>query len=107
MNEHAASYKEAFGRKLTQKAVLGFIGQIVKAHPFLKSYLFKKLGKDIFSIGADIARGIIRRCLDVDKLVLPIHDGFVVAESDKEFLRSAMEASWKEFFDTDIGIDEE
>jgi hypothetical protein len=69
--------------------------------------LFKKLGKDIFAIDADIARRIIRRCLDVDKLVLPIHDGFVVAESDKEFLRSAMESSWKDLFDTDIGIEEE
>ena len=69
--------------------------------------MFKKLGKDIFAIDADIARGIIRRCLDANKLALPIHDGFVVAESDKEFLRSAMEASWKDLFDTDIGIDEE
>lgn len=107
LNEHAVGYKEAFGRKLTQKAVLGFIDKIVQVHPFLKKYLFKKLGKDIFAIDADIARGIIRRCLDANKLVLPIHDGFVVAASDKDFLRSAMEASWKEFFDTDIGIDEE
>lgn len=107
LNEHASSYREAFGRKLTQKAVLGFIDKIVQTHPFLKTYLFKKLGKDIFAIDADIARGIIRRCLDADKLVLPIHDGFVVAQSDKDFLRSAMEASWKDFFDTDIGIDEE
>lgn len=107
LKDHAASFKEAFGKKLTQKDVLGFIDKIVKTHPFLEAYLFKKLGKDIFAIDADIARGIIRRCLDANKLALPIHDGFVVAESDKEFLRSAMEASWKDLFDTDIGIDEE
>lgn len=106
-SKEGESFRHAFGRPLLDVELKRCITDVEQAHPFLKTYLFKKLGKSIFAIDADIARGVLRRFLDAKKVVLPIHDGFVAAQSDREFLRSAMESSWKDEFPTVIGIAEE
>ena len=107
LNEHASDFKEAFGRSLTRRGVLNVIDALLERYAFLQPCLFKGLGKTIFAIDAEIARGVIRECLDANIPVLPIHDGFVVARSYRGFLNCAMQAGWGDCFTTTIGIDEE
>lgn len=83
------------------------IAALLKRHPFLKNVFFKRVGKEIFMEDASIARAILQRFLDADKIVLPIHDGFVAQVGDKNFLRQAMEDAWRDRFGTTIAIDEE
>lgn len=83
------------------------IAALLKRHPFLQNVFFKSIGKDIFMEDAAIARDIMERFLDVGRVVLPIHDGFVAQMDDKDFLRKAMEDAWYDRFGTTIGIDEE
>jgi hypothetical protein len=77
---------------------------ILAHHPFLKDYAVKGIGKDLFMYDAEIARQIIQTFLDAGKVVLPIHDGFVVKRSDEDLLRETMGRVWFEMFGTTIPI---
>lgn len=56
---------------------------------------------------AEIARNIIQKFLDVDKVILPIHDGFIAKQSDESFLESTMKQVWFDKFGTNIPIKRE
>ena len=61
----------------------------------------------VFKNDAKITRMIMTIFLDNDKTVLPIHDGFIVVESDCDFLHKAREDVWFESFGTSIEIKKE
>lgn len=101
-------YKEEFLLNsvvtLTDATILGFFGEIFLTYPFLRKYAFKGLGKMFFFHDSEIARTIMKTFIDLNKVVLPIHDGFIAKEEDSELLRKAMEDAWAEKFGTMIGI---
>ena len=92
---------------LTDATILGFLGEILQTYPFLRKYAFKGYGKMFFFHDSEIARAIMKTFIDLNKVVLPIHDGFIAKEEDSELLRRAMEDAWAEKFGTMIGIKEE
>ena len=69
--------------------------------------MFLDGGLLVFKKDAKIARMIMTIFLDNDKAILPIHDGFIVVESDYDFLHKAMEDVWLESFGTTIEIKQE
>ena len=73
-------------------------------HPFLKKYAMKGMGKQLFMYDAGIARKITQTFLDANKVVLPIHDGFIVKVSDKDLLYQTMKSIWYECFHTTIPV---
>lgn len=77
---------------------------ILAHHPFLEKYAMKGVGKDLFMHDAEIARQIIQTFLDQGKVVLSIHDGFIVKKSDEQLLRDTMQRVWFENFGTTIPI---
>jgi len=93
--------------KLTD-AWLGQIAEnIIRHHPFLKDHMFNNKGKCLFMMDADIAREITHTFLQNNKVVLPIHDGFIAAKEDRDFLEETMQSVWKNKFGTSITIKEE
>lgn len=90
--------------RLTDAFLKTVLNQVLAKHPFLEKYAMKGIGKDLFMHDAEIARQIIQTFLDAGKVVLPIHDGFVVKQSDKDLLRETMERVWFEMFGTTIPI---
>lgn len=98
---------ELYGLPFKKDVFHSIINALTTKYPFLDRVFFKGIGKDIFMDDANIARDIIARFLDAEKVVLPIHDGFVVQESDRDFLRQTMNGAWKARFATDIMVDEE
>jgi hypothetical protein len=93
-----------FGLKMTNLTIQSFIDEILRVHPFLRKYAFKGLGKVFFFHDSEIARMIMKTFIDLNKVVLPIHDGFVVAEEDRQLLDQTMASAWFEKFGTQIGI---
>lgn len=69
--------------------------------------MFLDGGLIVFKKDAKIARMIMTIFLDNDKAILPIHDGFIVAKGDYDFLLKTMEAVWYERFGTTIEIKQE
>lgn len=90
--------------RLTNLLIDQIIAAVLTAHPFLAKHAFTGIGKEIFMIDSEIARKIIQTFLDADKVVLPIHDGFIVKERDKDFLRETMKRIWFGRFQTTIPI---
>jgi hypothetical protein len=90
--------------RLTDAFLKTVLNQVFAKHPFLEKYAMKGIGKDIFMCDAEIARQIIQTFLDAGKVVLPIHDGFVVKRSDEDLLRETMGRVWFEMFGTTIPI---
>ena len=60
-----------------------------------------------FSHDSEIARSIMKAFIALNKVVLPIHDGFVVAEEDCDLLHQTMSDAWSEKFGTKICIKKE
>jgi hypothetical protein len=89
---------------LTDKSLEPIIDAVLNALPYLEPYVLQGKGKHLFMHDAEIARQIIHTFLDAGKVVLPIHDGFVVKRSDREFLWETMERVWFEMFGTTIPI---
>jgi hypothetical protein len=80
---------------------------IFAKHPFLEKHAYQGNGKHLFMRDAAIARGIIQIFLDHGKIVLPIHDGFVVKKTDQALLYDAMDKVWFDAFGTAIPIEVE
>lgn len=106
-NEFAEQFATEYRLPFNKDIFNAIVDALTDRHPFLQDVFYHGCGKDIFMHDADIARDIIRRFLDVDRLVLPIHDGFVAQQDDKDFLEAAMRASWSDRFSTTIAIDQE
>lgn len=98
---------DGFPVRLTNEFFDQVVAQLVYHYPFLEQYLLRNHGHDFFAEDADVARNIIRVFLDNDKVVLPIHDGFMVAVSDRDFLHQTMHNVWRDKFGTTIQIKEE
>ncbi|WP_146636315.1 hypothetical protein [Nioella nitratireducens] len=98
---------DGFPVRLTNEFFDQVVAQLVYHYPFLEQYLLRSHGHDFFAEDADVARNIIRVFLEKDKVVLPIHDGFMVAVSDRDFLHETMHNVWRDKFGTTIQIKEE
>lgn len=92
------------GLSLTNVFLASVIENILRYHPFLEKYANTGKGKYLFMHDAEIARGIIQTFLDHGKVVLPIHDGFIVTICDQDFLKETMYNIWFEKFQTTIPI---
>ena len=97
----------SFPVRLTNEFFDQVVTHLVYNYPFLEQYLLKNHGHDFFAEDAEIARSIIQKFLDHDKVVLPIHDGFMVAVSDRDLLHETMHKVWRDRFGTVIQIKEE
>lgn len=95
------------GVTLTNLTIEAFYLSIVSHYPFLTKYAFKGLGKMFFYHDSEIARSIMQVFIALNKVVLPIHDGFIVAEEDFQLLHRTMSDAWSEKFGTDIYIKKE
>ncbi|WP_146193291.1 hypothetical protein [Salibaculum griseiflavum] len=81
--------------------------RILRSYPFLEEHIMDGQGTLLFKKDAEIARHLIEMALDENKVILPIHDGFIMQEGDKEFLREAMKDVWSQNYSTTIAIKSE
>ncbi len=88
-------------------AIAEIFEKILNKYPFLREHSFKGQGLTLFKHDAAVARNIMRRFLLADKVVLPIHDGFIVKQDDVDFLYDAMINAWDDRFSTKIEIKDE
>jgi len=95
------------GVTLTNLTIEAFYRIIILHYPFLRKYAFNGLGKMFFYHDSEIARSILKAFIALNKVVLPIHDGFIVAEEDGELLHRTMSDAWSEKFGTNIYIKKE
>lgn len=98
---------EIFQHSLPEQFLNHFYKCLIEKYPFLEDFFFKGVGMNLFKEDATIALEIIERFVDARKVVLPIHDGFMAADTDEEFLRSVMNDVWKQRYGTTIMIKNE
>jgi hypothetical protein len=101
---HDLPWESRSGLNLTDKSLEPIIDAVLEALPYLEPYLLKGQGKQLFMHDAEIAQRIIQTFLDAGKVVLCIHDGFIVKKRDEHFLRETMHSVWFEMFGTTIPI---
>lgn len=63
---------------------------------FANNYLFKGKGLELQFIDSKICFKVIEKFLDLNKVVLTIHDSFITIEEDKELLKKVVEDSYYE-----------
>jgi hypothetical protein len=80
---------------------------IIRKYPFLESMMFQDNAIKLFFEDSEVARSIIQVFVDRYKVILAIHDGFVVKAEDEDLLRTAMRQAWEDRFHTQIQIKKE
>jgi hypothetical protein len=98
------AWKDRQELSLSNQSLEPIIDAVLEALPYLEPYFLKGQGKQLFMHDAEIARQIIQTFLDQGKVVLSIHDGFVVQKHDEQLLRETMQKVWFEKFRTTIPI---
>ncbi|SHO50089.1 hypothetical protein [Desulfopila aestuarii] len=87
----------AGGKKLKENfAATGYtiaklLDEFIKVHAPISKYFLSKQGLRLMRMDSQIAYGVVEHFADQGKPCLPVHDSFVVRESDEEELRQVMQ----------------
>jgi len=73
-----------------------FIAEAYSRYPILQKMKGSGVGLKLQKIEGDISLAIMRHALYNDTVVLPIHDSFIVRESEAEHFRYIMEETWNQ-----------
>jgi hypothetical protein len=93
--------------KITDEFLDSVYQKLLKTYPFLQSHIMSGQGTIFFKKDAEIERRLMQIALDENKVILPIHDGFIMQEDDAEFLKAAMKDVWFQTYGTTIHLKRE
>jgi hypothetical protein len=81
--------------RYSDKQIKNFYQSLVKKHHEIKKYFNTLIGKSLQYEESRIAEKILIELTDKNIVCLPIHDSFVVAESNEQELTEAMTNAYK------------
>lgn len=73
-----------------------FIAEAYSRYPFLKDLRGSGVGLKLQKIEGDIALAIMQKALYNNTVVLPVHDSFIVRESEAKMFEYIMEDTWNQ-----------
>ena len=72
------------------------LAAFIEKYPFLKGELCSDKGIDLMYTDSQITEAVIKRFVEADKPILPIHDSYIVKQSDRNFLKVIMKDACNE-----------
>jgi len=72
------------------------LAAFIEKYPFLRGELCSDKGIDLMYTDSQITQAVIKRFVEVDKPILPIHDSYIVKQTDRNFLKLIMKDACNE-----------
>ena len=72
------------------------LAAFIEKYPFLQGELCSDKGIDLMYADSQITEAVIKRFVEADKPILPIHDSYIVKQSDRNFLKLIMKDACNE-----------
>ena len=72
------------------------LAAFIEKYPFLQGELCSDKGIDLMYTDSQITEAVIKRFVEADKPILPIHDSYIVKQSDRNFLKLIMKDACNE-----------
>ena len=95
------------GHTLKHKELEKLLAAFINKYPFLKADLCSDKGIDLMYIDSLITEAIIRRFVEDDKPILPIHDSYIVKQSDRLYLKQVMNEACNEVLGHTLSFESE
>jgi hypothetical protein len=77
-------------QKLTHTQLDHLLAAFIDKYPFLKGDLCSDKGIDLMYTDSQITEAVIQRFVEADKPILPVHDSYIVKNTDRRFLKFVM-----------------
>ena len=87
---YAAYNAQNKDKTLTDAELDQLLAAFIEKYPFLQSELCSDKGIDLMYTDSQITEAVIRRFVEDNKPILPIHDSYIVKQSDRNFLKLVM-----------------
>ena len=95
------------GHTLKHKELEKLLAAFINKYPFLKADLCSDKGIDLMYTDSQITEAIIRRFVDDNKPILPIHDSYIVKQSDRLYLKQVMNEACNEVLGHTLSFESE
>ena len=83
------------------------LAAFIEKYPFLQGELCSDKGIDLMYTDSQITEAVIKRFVEADKPILPIHDSYIVKQSDRNFLKLIMKDACNEVLGHTLPFDSE
>jgi hypothetical protein len=93
---YSAYNKENKHQTLEHPELDQLLAAFIEKYPFLKGELCSDKGIDLMYTDSQITEAVIKRFVEADKPILPIHDSYIVKQSDRNFLKVIMKDACNE-----------
>ena len=77
-------------QRLTHAQLDHLLAAFIDKYPFLKGDLCSDKGIDLMYTDSQITEAVIQRFVEADKPILPVHDSYIVKNTDRQFLKLVM-----------------
>ena len=99
---NAKSRQKAFGaynsnnERITPGNLAKLLDAFIDKYPYLEDDMCTDKGIDLMYTDSQITAAVIRRFVELDKPILPVHDSYIVKVSDSNLLKQIMREACKE-----------
>jgi hypothetical protein len=83
-------------KPISHKELGKLLATFIHKYPFLSSELCSDKGIELMYTDSQITEAVIRRFVADDKPVLPVHDSYIVKQSDHKYLKEVMQKACNE-----------
>ena len=94
-------------KTLTHAELDQLLAAFIEKYPFLQGELCSDKGIDLMYTDSQITEAVIKRFVKADKPILPIHDSYIVKQSDRNFLKLIMKDACNEVLGHTLPFDSE
>jgi len=94
-------------KTLTHAELDQLLAAFIEKYPFLQGELCSDKGIDLMYTDSQITEAVIKRFVEADKPILPIHDSYIVKQSDRNFLKLIMKDACDEVLGHTLPFDSE
>ena len=93
---YSAYNKENKHQTLEHPELDQLLAAFIEKYPFLQGELCSDKGIDLMYTDSQVTEAVIKRFVEADKPILPIHDSYIVKQSDRNFLKLIMKDACNE-----------
>ena len=110
---NAKSRQKAFGaynsnnEPVKARDLAKLLDAFIDKHPYLKNDMCTDKGIDLMYTDSQITAAVIRKFVELDKPILPVHDSYIVKVSDRKLLKEVMSEACVEVVGQVLNFDSE
>ena len=104
---YLAYNKENRDHTLAHEKLDKLLATFIHKYPFLSSELCSDKGIELMYTDSQITEAVIRRFVADDKPVLPVHDSYIVKQSDHKYLKEVMQQACDEVLGYTLSFESE